>query len=124
MEYLRDGLKVPEKVKRWNEEVRNSFDDVSHFLEDCCERERKQADPNAYRTSVSAKELNCAWALWYADNRDRRHIPSGKTLGISLDKKEIPKKHSNGTRRMGLCLKPEWEAKVQDELRKKGGYDD
>lgn len=124
MEYLRDGLKVPEKVKGWNEEVRNSFDDVSQFLEDCCERERKQADPNAYRTSVSAKELNCAWTLWYADNRDRRHIPSGKTLGVSLDKKEIPKKHSNGTRRMGLCLKPDWDAKVQDELRKKGGYDD
>ncbi|MBQ4615577.1 MAG: hypothetical protein IJB29_02530 [Mailhella sp.] len=121
MEYLRDGLKIPEKVKSWNEEVRSSFDDVSAFLDECCERERKQKNPDAYVTRVSAKALNTAWALWFAENRDRRHIPSGKTLGLSLDRKEIPKKHSNGTWRLGLCLNSEWERRVDRELERSSG---
>ena len=115
MEYTRDGLNTPEIVKQWNRDVRSTYDDLTAFLNECCEIEPKRDNVKAYMTSISAKDLNTAWGIWYAENRDRRHIPSGKTLGAMLDKREIPKKLSNGTWRLGLMLKEEWAKRVDDE---------
>ncbi len=123
MEYTRDGLNTPEIVKQWNRDVRNSFDDLTAFLTECCEMEPKRDSVKAYQTSISAKDLNTAWGIWYAENRDRRHIPSGKTLGVLLDKREIPKKLSNGTWRLGLMLKDEWASRVEEEQRRGGRRD-
>lgn len=119
LEYVRDGLNVPEKVKAWNEDVRNSYDDVADFLNECCERESKRDDPEAYVTRIRASELYAAWVLWFAENRDKRHIPGGKALGAMLDKREVPKIRSNGTYRLGLSLKDEWARRVEESGRDK-----
>lgn len=117
LEYVRDGLNVPEKVKAWNDDVRNSYDDVAEFLNECCERESKRDNNEAYVTRIRASELYAAWALWFAENRDKRHIPGGKALGSMLDKREVPKTRSNGTYRLGLCLKDEWARRVEENGR-------
>ena len=111
LEYQRDGLNAPAKVKRWTSDVRDRFDDLSEFLEECCIIDLKDKD-----MKISAKDLNCAWNLWYGTNRDRTRIPSARTLGTMLDKREIPKKLSNGTWRIGISLRPEWANNVQEEL--------
>ena len=120
MEYLRDGLNDPPEVKSWTSDARDKFDDLSDFLDECCIMEKRQENAGSYMTMVTAKNLNTAWNIWYAANRDRRHIPSGRALGTMLDKREIPKKLSNGTWRLGICLKPEWEAFVEDENERAG----
>ncbi|MGN1038183.1 MAG: DNA primase, partial [Mailhella sp.] len=106
------------EVKSWTSDARDKFDDLSDFLDECCIMEKRQENAGSYMTMVTAKDLNTAWNIWYAANRDRRHIPSGRALGTMLDKREIPKKLSNGTWRLGICLKPEWEAFVEDENEK------
>ena len=115
MEYVRDGLVVPAQVRAWTADQRDTQDDVAAFLEECCNVEPRRDLLEAYQTKIRSKDLNDAWATWYAENRDRKHIPSGKSLGIMLDKREIPKKVSNGTWRLGLELNEEWFAKMETE---------
>lgn len=110
LEYQRDGLNDPPKVKMWTAETRDKFDELSDFLEECCIVNLKDTT-----LKIRAGDLNTAWNLWYGANRDRTRIPSAKTLGILLDKREIPKKSSNGTWRIGIALRPEWEDQVRDE---------
>ena len=111
MEYQRDGLNDPAKVKNWTSETRERFDDLSEFLEECCVVDIKDTT-----MKTSARDLNTAWTLWYGNNRDRTRIPSARTLGLMLDKREIPKRLSNGTWRIGISLTSEWEIMVREEL--------
>lgn len=117
LEFQRLGsLAPPEAVKAWTSEEQSSMDDIQAFLEECCVLEYpRQSDPNAYEKETRAKDLLDAWVIWYGDNRDKKHIPSGRTLGILLDKKGIPKRLSNGTLRRGIELNALWAAIVSEE---------
>ena len=115
IDYLKNGLQIPEKVKAWTTEQRDSLDDIAEFLEECCIMEEKRELPSAYSLRIKASDLRDCWNLWYAENRDRKHIPGGRSLSLMLDKRDIPRIRSNGTWRLGLELKPDWRSRVEDE---------
>lgn len=116
MEYLRDGLKIPDKVREWTREQRASWDDVGLFINDWCEQEPHQDNPDNYKTRISATDLHEAFCLWYARNRDRRFSISAKKFAEMLNKKDIPSKKSNGRYRLGIRLNAEGENAL-DEAR-------
>lgn len=116
MEYLRDGLKIPEQVKEWTREQRASWDDVGLFMADWCEVEPHQDNPDNYRMRISATDLHEAFCLWYAKNRDKRFGISAKKFAEMLNKKNIPSKRSNGMQRLGIRLNAEGD-KALDEAR-------
>lgn len=112
MEYLKDGLQIPDKVREWTKEQRASWDDVGLFISEWCEREPYQENPESYHFRVPASDLYDAFCLWYSINRSRKYSISGKKFAEMLNKKEIPSKRSNGTWRLGLRLNEE----AQDAL--------
>lgn len=104
MEYLRDGLKIPDKVREWTREQRASWDDVGLFLSEWCISESHQANPANYTLKVNATDLHEAFCIWYARYRDRRYSISAKKFAEALNKKDIAYKRSNGSWRMGIDL--------------------
>lgn len=112
MEYLRDGLKIPDKVREWTREQRASWDDVGLFLSEWCVSEAHQANPDNYTLKVSATDLHEAFCIWYARYRDRRYSISAKKFAEALNKKDIAYKRSNGSWRLGIDL----TAEARDEL--------
>ena len=114
MEYLRDGLKIPDKVKAWTREQRASWDDVGLFITDWCEQEPHQDNPDAYATRISSTDLHEAFCIWYARNRDKRFSISAKKFAEMLNKKDIPYKRSNGSWRLGIRLNTEGENALAD----------
>ena len=117
MEYLRDGLKIPDKVKQWTSEKRASWDDVGLFISEWCEMEAHQENPDDYKMRISATDLHDAFSCWYATNRDKRFSVSAKKFAEMLNKKDIPSKRSNGTWRLGIRL----NAEGQEALSKSRG---
>lgn len=107
MEYLKDGLKIPEKVKAWTREQRASWDDVGLFITEWCEQEPHQDNPEKYTFKISASDIYDAFCLWYAINRSRKYAVSGKKFAEMLNKKDIPRKRSDGSWRLGLRLTPD-----------------
>ena len=107
LEYLKEGLKVPEKVKGWTQSQRMKWDDLGQFFDDWCELEPRQENPEDYRTRVAAADLYEAYCLWYARNKDRRYSISAKKFAELLNKKDIPCKRSNGSWRLGIALNAE-----------------
>lgn len=114
MEYLRDGLKIPDKVRDWTREQRASWDDVGLFISDWCEQEAHQDNPDAYTTRISSTDLHEAFCIWYARNRDKRYSVSAKKFADMLNKKDIPYKRSNGSWRLGIRLNAEGENALAD----------
>jgi len=114
MEYLRDGLKIPDKVRQWTKEQRAKWDDVGTFINEWCEREPYKENPDAYHTRISAADLYDAFSLWYALNRDKRFSVSAKKFSEMLNKKDIPYKRSNGSWRLGIRLNPEGQQALED----------
>lgn len=104
MEYLREGLKIPEKVRQWTREQRTSWDDVGLFIAEWCEMEEHQDNPEKYKTRIKAIDLHDAFCIWYALNRDKRYSISAKKFAEMLNKKDIPSKRSNGSWRLGIQL--------------------
>ena len=104
MEYLRDGLKIPDKVKQWTKEQRTSWDDVGLFISEWCELEEHQDNPEKYRTRIKAIDLHEAFCVWYSLNRDKRYSISAKKFAEMLNKKDIPYKRSDGSWRLGIRL--------------------
>ena len=107
MEYLRDGLKIPDKVRQWTREQRASWDDVGLFISEWCRTEAHQANPDNYTLKVSATDLHEAFCIWYARYRDRRFSISAKKFSEALNKKDIAYKRSNGSWRLGIDLTAE-----------------
>lgn len=103
MEYLRDGLKVPEKVKNWTKEQRAKWDDVGQFISEWCILE-PHIEGQPFTTSISATDLHEAFCIWYAENKDKRFSVSAKKFAEQLEKKNIPSKRSNGIKRLGIVL--------------------
>ena len=114
MEYFRDGLKIPEKVKIWTKEQRAKWDDVGMFIKEWCEQEEYKENPDCYHTRISAADLYDAFSLWYALNRDKRFSVSAKKFSEMLNKKDIPYKRSNGSWRLGIRLNPEGQQALED----------
>ncbi|WP_279136555.1 phage/plasmid primase, P4 family [Desulfovibrio piger] len=104
MEYLRDGLKIPDKVREWTREQRASWDDVGLFLSEWCISESHQSNPANYTLKVNATDLHEAFCIWYARYRDRRYSISAKKFAEALNKKDIAYKRSNGSWRLGIDL--------------------
>lgn len=107
MEYLRDGLKIPDKVREWTREQRASWDDVGLFISEWCISESHQANPANYTLKVNATDLHEAFCIWYARYRDRRYSISAKKFAEALNKKDIAYKRSNGSWRLGIDLTDE-----------------
>ncbi len=114
MEYLRDGLKIPDKVREWTREQRASWDDVGLFISEWCISESHQANPDNYTLKVSATDLHEAFCIWYARYRDRRYSISAKKFSEALNKKDIAYKRSNGSWRLGIALTPEAQTELED----------
>lgn len=114
MEYLRDGLKIPDKVREWTREQRASWDDVGLFISEWCRTEAHQANPDNYTLKVSATDLHEAFCIWYARYRDRRFSISAKKFSESLNKKDIAYKRSNGSWRLGIDLTAEARMELDD----------
>lgn len=114
MEYLRDGLKIPDKVRQWTREQRASWDDVGLFISEWCISESHQANPDNYTLKVSATDLHEAFCIWYARYRDRRYSISAKKFAEALNKKNIAYKRSNGSWRLGIALTPEAQTELED----------
>lgn len=114
MEYLRDGLKIPDKVRQWTREQRASWDDVGLFISEWCISESHQANPDNYTLKVSATDLHEAFCIWYARYRDRRFSISAKKFSESLNKKDIAYKRSNGSWRLGIDLTAEARMELDD----------
>lgn len=104
MEYLRDGLQVPDQVKEWTKEQRANWDDVGAFITEWCVLEPHEKNPDNYCTRSSSKDLHEAFSRWYAENRDSRFSISAKKFSEMLNKKDIPYKRSNGSWRLGIAL--------------------
>jgi len=114
MEYLRDGLKIPDKVREWTREQRASWDDVGLFLSEWCISESHQANPANYTLKVNATDLHEAFCIWYARYRDRRYSISAKKFAEALNKKDIAYKRSNGSWRLGIDLTVEARMELED----------
>lgn len=114
MEYLRDGLKIPDKVREWTREQRASWDDVGLFISEWCISESHQANPDNYTLKVSATDLHEAFCIWYARYRDRRYSISAKKFAEALNKKDIAYKRSNGSWRLGIDLTVEARMELED----------
>lgn len=118
MEYLRDGLKIPDKVREWTREQRASWDDVGLFISEWCVSEPYQANPDNYTMKVSATDLHEAFCVWYARYRDRRFSISAKKFAEALSKKDIAYKRSNGSWRLGIDLTAEARNELEDHRAK------
>ncbi|GAB7511508.1 DNA primase family protein [Bilophila wadsworthia] len=116
-EYLSYGLNVPEEVKKWTQEQRDSFDDLGQFIEECCLTEEHQDNNAAYSLKVPGNDLHEAFCIWYAANKDSRYSISAKAFAIMLNKKNIAMTRSNGTWRLGISLKPAWKDRVEEKRR-------
>lgn len=116
MEYLRDGLKIPDKVRDWTRQQRASWDDVGLFISEWCEQELHQDNPELYKFRIPSTDLHEAFCIWYARNRDKRYSISAKKFAEMLNKKDIPSKRSNGMWRLGIRLNPEGQEAL-DEYR-------
>ncbi len=114
MEYLREGLNVPPEVKKWTKDQRDTWDDLGQFLGECCLQEPHQDNPSNYTLRVQASDLHDAFCIWYAENKDKRYSISAKAFAQLLNKKDIDMLRSNGTWRLGLDLKPEWQDRVAE----------
>lgn len=114
MEYLRDGLKIPDKVREWTREQRASWGDVGLFISEWCEQEPHKDNPDAYTTRITSTDLHEAFCIWYARNRDKRFSISAKKFSEMLNKKDIPYKRSNGSWRLGIRLNAEGENALAD----------
>ncbi len=107
MEYLKDGLKIPDKVRDWTRQQRASWDDVGLFIGEWCEQEPHLENPELYKYRIPSADIHEAFCIWYARNRDRRFSISAKKFAEMLNKKDIPSKRSNGMWRLGIRLNPE-----------------
>ena len=114
MDYLRDGLQIPEKVRQWTRDQRMNWDDVGLFIADWCELEPHQDNPDNYTTRIKATELHEAFCIWYAQNRDKRYSISAKKFAEMLNKKDIAYKRSDGSWRLGICLNADGVAGVAE----------
>lgn len=124
MEYLRDGLKVPQEVKDWTKAQRETWDDIGQFFTECCQQETHQNNPAKYALRVAASDLHEAFCIWYAENKDKRYSISAKSFAQLLNKKDIDVVRSNGTWRLGIDLKPKWKDRIaqrraEEEAKKK-----
>lgn len=74
MEWQRDGIRIPERVKAATAKYRTSQDHVGRFITECC-----IIDPNAY---VTAKSLRECYENWCTEEGERPW--SAKALGSEL----------------------------------------
>ncbi len=106
LEWLRDGLKPPEKIKAAVAEYRAAEDRIAPFLEDCCEIHPSGAVP--------AAQLYARYKAW-AEGNGERPI-SKRSFGMRLSEKGFESGKSMSTRKwFGLVLITNREPGTDDE---------
>ena len=118
LEYLKQGLNPPEKVKAVTKDRRDQYDDVGRFLAECCEVEDvpEGLDP---RARESAAELLEAFNLWFRRNVDGSYSYSQRRLGEVLGKKGFKKIKSNGnTVYLGIFINDDFRCEVAEHRKK------
>lgn len=110
MDYLRNGLNVPETVKVWVREQRTGWDDMQQFIDDWCHFEPRTEDISSYTSKIRASDLYDAFCIWFSENKDKKRVVSPRQFSDMCGKKDIPKKQSNGVWRLGITLTDEaWD---------------
>ncbi len=92
--YLKEGLKVPESIKKATAEYRNEMDVVTAFLDNCT-----RANENA---EVGASELYKAYTEWA--NTNNEYIMSNRKFGVEISKKYGKFRKSTGQVYFGVEL--------------------
>lgn len=92
--YLKEGLKVPESIKKATAEYRNEMDVVTAFLENCT-KENENAE-------VGASELYKAYTDWA--NTNNEYIMSNRKFGVEVSKKYGKFRKSTGQVYFGVEL--------------------
>jgi putative DNA primase/helicase len=106
LEWLRNGLKPPGKVKAAVAEYRAAEDRIQPFLDDCCE--------NHPAGSVPAAQLYARYKTW-ADSNGERPI-SKRAFGMRLSEKGFESGKSGSVRKwLGLVLITGREPGADDE---------
>lgn len=124
MEYLRDGLKVPQEVKDWTKAQRRHGTTSASSLPSAASRRHIRTTPPNTLCGWRPSDLHEAFCIWYAENKDKRYSISAKSFAQLLNKKDIDVVRSNGTWRLGIDLKPEWKDRIaqrraEEEAKKK-----
>ncbi len=124
MDYLQNGLNIPDKVQEWTSGQRMQWDDIAQFIEECCNVEAYQENPNDYKMKTPASDLHEYFVIWYAKNKDNREKAkiSSKLFSQLLDKKNIPSIRSNGTKRLGISLKFDCQKELENHRDSKNVY--
>ncbi len=105
MDYLKNGLNPPEKVVAYTQEQRENFDEIGHFLKECCVREEAPPDGCDWqtRTPVSDFVAVCNW--WLKQNLGNSYNYSSKRVTQTLEKKGIISRKSNTMQYFGVLVK-------------------
>lgn len=123
MDFLRQGLNPPEKVRAYTAEQREQFDDIGAFLQDCCVREDQPDDGYEweYKTPVSEFVATLNW--WCKKTLGNSYGFSPKKVTQTLEKRGIPSKKSSVMYYMGVLIKDEIAmeyAQAKDDEKGKG----
>lgn len=91
LEWQRQGLKPPEKLRAAAEEIRRGEDHLGRFIEDRCLR----VDPDR---RIQFKALYTHFAEWFKDNvdEDTKYRPTKKGVGDQLRRKGYAMQNSGG----------------------------
>jgi putative DNA primase/helicase len=98
MEWRRDGLTLPDKVRLATAEYRCGEDMVEQWIGECCER-----GDSAFRCKASA--LYASFRDW--SERAGEEVFSRKAFGEALTERGFQRMTSNGTWYLGLALRQE-----------------
>ncbi len=105
MEWLRDGLKEPQKVLDATKEYRLEQDVVSAFLEECC-ISWLHHDQLKTQAKQKASELYECYVSWCKQNSEKS-VLTGRKFGCELGSRGYELKESNGVSyRLGIVVKP------------------
>lgn len=113
MQYLDRGLDPPLKVLSYTMGRRDSYDDVGHFLAECCVV-HDGGDP---KIRYPAGELLRIYNWWRSDRLGESKPVGGKRLVSSMESRGIQRGHSNGKYYIGISIRPEIIAEMGTSLK-------
>lgn len=96
LEWKKNGLQIPQEVRRATAEYREDSDIVGQFINACCSQE--------FTDEVRSKDIYDAYKAWANANGEREI--SQNALGRRLEERGIQKKHERtGVKYLGIGIK-------------------
>ncbi|GAB6175960.1 phage/plasmid primase, P4 family [Desulfobaculum senezii] len=114
LEWQRDGLNPPAKVRAATEDYRRDEDLLALFIDDCCEL--VPADENDTRTRTNATELYDAFVRWFAVNISRKKQFPQRKFGALAQQKFAKRKVGGKNWYYGVLLTTEARESMQGSL--------